>query len=99
MFLETLLSPPHCQVVKDSIPTNGGGGGETGEEEEEEMPEMETMTENTVSVRMYDKEGGVHYASNNERIKGMPVTVIINDSERRVSAEFPRFNYIDIKTT
>ena len=98
MFLETLLSPPHCQVVKESIPT-GTGEEEESKEEAEEMPEMETMTENMVSIRMYDKEGGVHYASNNERVKGMPMTVIINDSERRVAAEYPRFNYLDIKST
>ena len=52
--MDTLLSPPHCKLLADSIPTGLGEEEETKSEAEEELPEFETLTENFFSIQLCD---------------------------------------------
>lgn len=97
MFMDTILSPGDCQVVPESFPLGDNEGQET-----EESPEFETLVDNIFSIKLCDGEGNPHYLSttNPRDLKSrLPVTVVFNNSERRLATEFPRFNYLDIPKT
>ena len=65
------MSPPHCILLPDSIPSGFGEDEpveESGEEsktapEGEELPEFETMSDNFFSIRLSDSDGAPHYLS------------------------------------
>jgi|LauGreDrversion4_2_1035121.scaffolds.fasta_scaffold873780_2 hypothetical protein len=59
MFLDTILSPQNCLLLKDSFAT---GCGE--DQEQEEMPEMETLMDNFFSIQLCDTDAQPHYVSN-----------------------------------
>jgi hypothetical protein len=94
MFLDTLLSPAHCQLLPESFPLGEDGT------HEEEAPQFETLTEsNTFSIRLRDSEGNPHYISSQkiEEIRARyPVTVILNNSDKRLSTQVQGFNFNDI---
>jgi hypothetical protein len=89
LFLDTILSPQNCELLPDSIPTGLGEDGES-----EELPEMETLSDNTFSIKLCDTYGEPHYVSNPQELKSrLPILVVFNQSERRLAGEFPGFNY------
>jgi hypothetical protein len=64
------------------------------------MPEMETLMDNFFSIQLCDTDAQPHYVSNPQELKSrLPVLIVMNQSERRLAAEFPRFNYQDVIKT
>ena len=104
------MSPPHCMLLSDSIPTGFGEDEpveESGEEsktapEAEELPEFETMSDNYFSIRLSDSDGAPHYLSQVSpdllRLR-LPISVILNTSDGRLRGDCPRFNYLDLEKT
>ena len=83
LFLETQCAPERCRLLPESFPLG-----------EEDQPQMETLLDNAFSIQLVDSEGAPHYLREQQQ-QQLPVTVVLNQSDRRLLTEHPGFSFAD----